>query len=179
MAIGKDYRFDTERGEASLADLFAGRSQLLAYHFMSGPDWAAGGPVCSAVADGFDGIAVHLAHHDVTLTAVSRAPIGKLTSYRDRMGWSFAWVSSLRSDFNFDFGVSFTEQSVSGGAGYNFRPLEGAQLEPGRLPAEGHGVSAFALDGGVVYHTYSAGLSLRRATPAAGQPPAAGQRNAG
>ncbi len=155
VPVGNDYRFGTENGEATLADLFAGRSQLVVYHFMFGPDWEAGCPVCSAVADGFDGIAVHLAHHDVTLIAVSRASIGKLISYRQRMGWNFPWVSSLHSEFNFDFGVSFTEESVAGGAGYNFRPLEAAQVEPGRLPAEAHGVSAFALDDGVVYHTYS------------------------
>jgi predicted dithiol-disulfide oxidoreductase (DUF899 family) len=115
VPVGNEYRFDTEHGEASLADLFAGRSQLVVYHFRFGPDWEAGCPVCSAVAGGFDGIAVHLAHHDVTLMAVSRASIGKLTSYRRRMGWSFPWVSSLHSEFNFDFGVSFTEDSVSGG----------------------------------------------------------------
>ena len=154
VAVGKDYRFDTEDGEARLADLFAGNSQLLVYHFMFGPDWEAGCPVCSAVADGFDGVAVHLAHHDVTLAAVSRAPIEKLTAYRQRMGWSFPWVSSSRSDFNFDFGVSFTEESVSGGAEHTFRPLDAALLD--QLPVEGHGVSAFVLDEDAVFHTYSA-----------------------
>src|SRR5438132_7267213 len=100
VPIDKDYRFDTENGEKSLSHLFRGHSQLLVYHFMFGPDWSEGCPSCSSVADGFDGIRVHLEHHDVALTAVSRAPIDKLTAYRRRMGWSFPWASSLRSDFN-------------------------------------------------------------------------------
>ena len=115
VRVEKDYRFDTEDGEATLADLFHGRSQLLVYHFMYGPDWDEGCPSCSGVADGFDETHLHLQNHDVAFTAVSRAPLEKLLAYRDRMGWSFPWVSSGRSDFNFDFNVSFTEESVAQG----------------------------------------------------------------
>jgi predicted dithiol-disulfide oxidoreductase (DUF899 family) len=156
VRIEKDYLFDTEEGDATLADLFRGRSQLVIYHFMFGPDWDEGCPSCSAVADGFDETHLHLQNHDVAFTAVSRAPRAKLLAYRDRMGWSFPWASSGRSDFNFDFNVSFTEESVAEGGSYNFRPLEGWQTDPANLPYEGPGVSAFALEGGVVYHTYSA-----------------------
>jgi predicted dithiol-disulfide oxidoreductase (DUF899 family) len=156
VRIDEDYRFDTEDGEATLADLFRGRSQLLVYHFMFGPDWDEGCPSCSAVADGFDGTQLHLQNHDVAFTAVSRAPLTKLLAYRDRMGWSFPWASSGRSGFNFDFNVSFTEESVAKGGSYNFRPLEGWQLDATNLPYEGPGVSAFALEDGAVYHTYSA-----------------------
>ncbi len=156
VRLDKDYLFDTEDGEATLADLFHGRSQLLVYHFMYGPDWDEGCPSCSAVADGFDETHLHLQNHDVAFTAVSRAPLEKLLAYRDRMGWSFPWASSGRSDFNFDFNVSFTEESVATGGSYNFRPLEGWQVDPANLPFEGPGMSAFALDDGVVYHTYSA-----------------------
>jgi predicted dithiol-disulfide oxidoreductase (DUF899 family) len=156
VPVPKDYRLATEAGQISLPDLFGGRSQLLVYHFMFGPDWTEGCPNCSSVADGFDGIRAHLDHHDVALAAVSRAPAAKLAAYRQRMGWSFPWASSLGSDFSFDFGVSFTAQSVAPGAEYNFRPLAGPQLDPRLLPYEGHGLSAFALEDGVVYHTYSA-----------------------
>ncbi len=156
VPIDKDYRFDTENGEESLRDLFGSRSQLLVYHFMFAPDWPEGCPSCSSVADGFDGIRVHLEHHDVALTAVSRAPFEKLTAYKQRMGWSFPWASSFHSDFNFDFGVSFTEESVAPGAEYNYRRLEGPQLDPRMVPHEAHGLSTFALDEDVVYHTYSA-----------------------
>jgi predicted dithiol-disulfide oxidoreductase (DUF899 family) len=156
VRIDKDYIFDTEEGEATLADLFHGRSQLIVYHFMYGPDWDEGCPSCSAVADGFDETHLHLQNHDVAFTAVSRAPLEKLIAYRDRMGWEFPWASSVRSDFNFDFNVSFTEESVSKGGSYNFRLLEGWQVDPAHLPFEGPGMSAFALDDGVVYHTYSA-----------------------
>ena len=110
MRIDKEYRFETDEGSASLADLFRGRSQLLVYHFMFGPDYTAGCPSCSAIADGFDGFVVHLANHDVTLTAVSRAPLAKLQAYKRRMGWTFPWASSLGGDFNFDFNVSLTEE---------------------------------------------------------------------
>ena len=110
VRIDKDYRFETDEGSASLKDLFRGRSQLLVYHFMFGPDYTAGCPSCSAIADGFDGFAVHLANHDVMLWAVSRAPLAKLQAYKRRMGWTFPWASSLGSDFNFDFNVSFTEE---------------------------------------------------------------------
>jgi predicted dithiol-disulfide oxidoreductase (DUF899 family) len=156
VRVDKPYRFDTEAGEAALADLFHGRSQLIVYHFMFGPDWDEGCPSCSGVADGFDETHVHLQNHDVAFTAVSRAPLEKLVAYRDRMGWSFPWVSSGRSDFNFDYNVSFTEESVARGGSYNFRALEGWQLDPANLPFEGPGMSAFAQDDGVVYHTYSA-----------------------
>src|SRR5215470_10029904 len=103
VRIDKEYRFDTDQGTASLADLFGGRSQLLVYHFMFGPDYTAGCPTCSSIADGFSGSVVHLAHHDVTLCAVSRAPLAKLQAYKRRMGWSFPWASSYGSDFNYDF----------------------------------------------------------------------------
>ena len=156
VRVEKDYRFDTETGEATLADLFHGRSQLVVYHFMYGPDWEEGCPSCSSVADGFDETQLHLQHHDVAFTAVSRAPLPKLLAYRDRMGWNFPWASSATSDFNFDFDVSFTEESVARGQTYNFRALEGWQLDPKNLPFEGPGMSAFARRDGEVFHTYSA-----------------------
>ncbi len=122
VRIDKEYRFETDEGSASLADLFRGRSQLLVYHFMFGPDYTAGCPSCSAIADGFNGFAVHLANHDVMLWAVSRAPLAKLQAYKRRMGWTFPWASSFGSDFNFDFNVSFTEeQQREGGIEYNYR----------------------------------------------------------
>ena len=121
VRIDKDYSFETDEGKASLADLFRGRSQLLVYHFMFGPDYKAGCPSCSAIADGFNGIAVHLANHDVMLWAVSRAPLAKLQAYKNRMGWTFPWASSFGSDFNADFAVSFTEkQQREGGIEYNY-----------------------------------------------------------
>src|ERR1700719_2384071 len=120
VRIDKEHRFETDAGSASLADLFGGRSQLLIYHFMFGPDYTAGCPSCSAIADGFDGFVVHLANHDVTLSAVSRAPLAKLQTYKRRMGWTFPWASSLGGDFNFDFNVSITEgQQREGGYEYN------------------------------------------------------------
>src|SRR4030088_3662934 len=109
VPIDKDYCFETDEGTASLADLFKGRSQLLVYHFMFGPDFKAGCPSCSAIADGFNGIAVHLANHDVMLSAVSRAPLAKLQAFKRRMGWTFPWASSFGSDFNADFNISLTE----------------------------------------------------------------------
>src|SRR5262245_12166767 len=122
VRIDKPYSFETEEGSGSLADLFRGRSQLLVYHFMFGPDYTAGCPSCSAIADGFDGFAIHLAHHDVTLSAVSRAPLAKLQAFMRRMGWTFPWASSFGSDFNADFSVGFTEkQQREGGIEYNFR----------------------------------------------------------
>ena len=122
VRIDKDYRFATDEGSASLADLFRGRSQLIVYHFMFGPDWTAGCPSCSAIADGFNGFAVHLANHDVMLWAVSRAPLAKLQAYERRMGWTFPWASSFGSDFNNDFGVGYTEDELrSGKVEYNFR----------------------------------------------------------
>src|SRR6476659_2132154 len=172
VRIDKAYRFETEDGSASLADLFRGRSQLLVYHFMFGPDYEAGCPSCSAIADGFDGSAVHLANHDVTLCAVSRAPHAQLRAYKQRMGWSFPWASSFGSDFNYDFQAAVTKQEwESGAVEYNFRPTdlrpageEGAGLDEFAASIvgtdwktyrrEGPGVSAFVLDDGVVYHTY-------------------------
>src|SRR6202795_981763 len=121
VRIDKEYRFETDDGAASLADLFRGRSQLLIYHFMFGPDYTAGCPSCSAIADGFNGSVVHLANHDVTLCAVSRAPLAKLRAYKKRMGWSFPWASSLNSDFNHDFQAAHTkEEWESGAVEYNF-----------------------------------------------------------
>jgi predicted dithiol-disulfide oxidoreductase (DUF899 family) len=153
VRVGKDYRFDTEDGEASLPDLFRGRSQLIVHHFMFSPDWTEGCPSCSSVADGYDGFRIHLENHDVAFTAVSRAPLDKLLAYRSRMGWSFPWASAAGSDFNFDFAVSFTHDQPPGEPEYNYRPI------PER-PAEGEsfdapGVSTFVLDDGVVYHAYS------------------------
>ncbi len=173
VRVDKEYRFDTGEGSARLEDLFRGRSQLLVYHFMYGPDYKAGCPSCSMIADGFDGFAVHLANHDVTLSAVSRAPQAKLEAYKRRMGWTFPWVSSYGDDFNFDFNVSITEeQQREGGVEYNYRrgdhPLTAAQVpEPvARFAAscgtdgrtymrDRPGMSAFAIEDGVVYHTYS------------------------
>ena len=173
VRIDKEYRFDTEDdGSASLANLFRGRSQLLVYHFMFGPDYTAGCPSCSAIADGFNGFVVHLAHHDVMLWAVSRAPLAKLQAYKRRMGWTLPWASSFGGDFNSDFNVQFTEeQQRQGGIEYNYRreeqwlPREGegpvAEIaamtgtDPATYTRERPGMSAFALDDGVVYHTYS------------------------
>jgi predicted dithiol-disulfide oxidoreductase (DUF899 family) len=175
VRVEKEYRFETDDGTASLADLFRGRSQLVIYHFMFGADYAAGCPSCSAIADGFDGSVVHLANHDVTLCAVSRAPIAQLEAYKRRMGWSFPWPSSFGSDFNHDFQAAVTEDEWrSGAVEYNFRRSDlrppTAQDSAGldefassvvgtdwaTYRREGPGVSAFALDDGVVYHTYSA-----------------------
>jgi predicted dithiol-disulfide oxidoreductase (DUF899 family) len=173
VRVDKAYRFETGEGGASLADLFQGRSQLLVYHFMFGPDYTAGCPSCSMIADGFNGFAVHLANHDVTLWAVSRAPLTKLQAYKRRMGWTFPWASSLRSDFNFDFSVGLTEeQQRKGSVEYNYRPGSPAMVvtsvpESVALFAatcgtdaltymrEKPGMSAFVLEDGVVYHTYS------------------------
>src|ERR671917_2013030 len=139
VRIDKEYRFETDEGSASLADVFRGRSQLLIYHFMFGPDYTAGCPSCSAIADGFNGSAVHLANHDVTLCAVSRAPLAKLQAYKRRMGWSFPWASSFGSDFNYDFQAAYTEeQQHEGGIEYNYR-REPALQSPGD---EGEGVLA-------------------------------------
>src|SRR6185436_14489538 len=125
VPVTKAYRFETDEGPASLADLFRGRSQLLVYHFMFGPDYKAGCPSCSAIADGFNGSAVHLAHHDVTLMAVSRAPLAKLQAYKQRMGWTFPWASSFGGDFNADFAVGFTpEQQREEGIEYNYEREE-------------------------------------------------------
>jgi len=174
VRIDKQYHFDTDEGTATLADLFQGRSQLLTYHFMFGPDYPAGCPTCSSIADGFNGSVVHLAHHDVTLCAVSRAPLAKIQAYKKRMGWSFPWASSFGGDFNYDFHVSHTKQEWQAGAvDYNFREMDfrpPADQESSRddwsestfgtdwetYRREGPGMSAFVLDDGTVYHTYSA-----------------------
>ena len=172
VRVDKDYRFETDTGSASLADLFQGRSQLLVYHFMFGPDYSAGCPSCSAIADGFNGIAVHLANHDVMLWAVSRAPLAKLQAFKRRMGWTFPWASSHDSDFNFDFNVSLTEaQQREGNFEYNYRPGVALQSTGSGGPVaevaamtgtdavafmrQRPGMSAFAVEDGVVYHTYS------------------------
>jgi predicted dithiol-disulfide oxidoreductase (DUF899 family) len=183
VKVEKEYRFDTDEGSASLADLFRGRSQLLVYHFMFGPDYKAGCSSCSSIADGFNGFAVHLANHDVSLFAVSRAPLAKLEAYKRRMGWTFPWASAFGADFNFDFGVAFTEDEQLGGIAYNYRreaPVpesvvrttldewqrRGSEVPVAQIAAsagtdvatylrERPGMSAFALRDGVVYHTYS------------------------
>jgi predicted dithiol-disulfide oxidoreductase (DUF899 family) len=174
VRVDKEYSFDTDEGAASLGELFQGRSQLLIYHFMFGPDYTAGCPSCSAIADGFSGSAVHLANHDVMLCAVSRAPLAKIQAYKRRMGWGFPFASSYGSDFNLDFGVAHTKEEWAAGAiAYNFgtQDLRPADAEQSSMDAfsqsivgtdwetyrrEGPGMSAFVLDDGVVYHTYSA-----------------------
>lgn len=173
VRVDKTYRFETDAGTATLPDLFQGRSQLLVYHFMFGPDYTAGCPSCSSIADGFDGFAVHLANHDVALAAVSRAPLAKLQAFKARMGWSFPWASSFGGEFNFDFNVSITqEQQRAGGVEYNYERGTHAidQGEPPQIAkdiAKGCGVDAptflrdrpgmstFAMEDGVVYHAYS------------------------
>jgi predicted dithiol-disulfide oxidoreductase (DUF899 family) len=161
VRIDKPYLFDTSAGEKTLVDLFDGRSQLLVYHFMFGPEWTEGCPLCSFWADNFNGGVVHLNHHDVTFVCVSRAPLERIEAYKRRMGWSFPWASSLHTDFNFDLGVSFgdgpagTSQAdmprgpgaVPEGVRYNFTQQPFGPENPG--------LSAFMLDQGVVYHTYS------------------------
>src|SRR5512145_2873439 len=135
VRVDKAYRFETDEGNASLPDLFRGRSQLLVYHFMFGPDYTAGCPSCSAIADGFEGIAVHLANHDVMLWAVSRAPLAKLQAYKRRMGWTFPWASSSGGDFNSDFNVWFTEEQQRQGIEYNYRREATSQVAGGDKPA--------------------------------------------
>jgi predicted dithiol-disulfide oxidoreductase (DUF899 family) len=175
VRLDKEYHLDTDEGPASLADLFRGRSQLIIYHFMFGPDYTAGCPSCSAIADGFDRSVVHLANHDVAMWAVSHAPLSKLQAYKQRMGWTFPWASSFGSDFNYDFQTAHTkEEWESGAVEYNFRTADfrpaagesssdlddfasnivGTDWETYRR--EGPGMSAFALKDGVVHHTYSA-----------------------
>ncbi|MGB8415234.1 DUF899 domain-containing protein [Paraburkholderia sp.] len=173
VRIDKTYRFETDAGSASLADLFQGRSQLMVYHFMFGPDYKAGCPSCSSIADGIDGVAVHLANHDVTLMAVSRAPLEKLKAYQRRMGWTFPWASSHGSDFNFDFNIAFTEaQQREGSIEYNYEhgghAMDEAQVpepvvqfaatcgtDPATYTRDRPGLSTFVLEDGAVYHTYS------------------------
>ncbi len=183
VRIDKTYRFDTDAGAVSLAALFRGRSQLLIYHFMFGPDYAAGCPSCSSIADGFNGIAVHLENHDVAMMAVSRAPLAKLQAFKRRMGWTFPWASSFGGDFNADFNVWFTPEQQREGIEYNYRkstpaPKPSTAIDPqerarhdseslvGQIAAttgtdvptyarDLPGMSAFVLEDGVVYHTYS------------------------
>jgi len=151
VKITKEYVFDTPRGKKTLSQLFDGRSQLIVYHFMFGPDWKEGCVGCSFLADHIDGANQHLMHHDVTLMAVSRAPLEKLLAYEKRMGWKFPWVSSAGSDFNYDFHVSFTKDQIAkGNATYNFEPYSGDMEDL-------HGTSVFIKDkDGAIYHTYSA-----------------------
>jgi predicted dithiol-disulfide oxidoreductase (DUF899 family) len=175
VLIDKDYRFETDDGDASLADLFGGRSQLLVYHFMFGPEYAAGCPACSSIADCFSGFVVHLENHDVAMMAVSRAPIADIQAYKRRMEWSFPWASSLGTHFNYDFNVSFTEEEQrSGTVEYNYESMNvKALLEAGdegpladiaastgtdtaTYTREAPGMSAFAREDDAVYHTYSA-----------------------
>src|SRR5437763_609536 len=133
--IDKQYHFDTDEGTSSLADLLHGRSQLIIYHFMYGPDYTAGCPTCSSIADGFNGSVVHLANHDVTLCAVSRAPLAELQAYKQRMGWSFPWASSFGNDFNYDFQAAHTEeQQQSGVSEYIFRTWDPRPAEGFRWP---------------------------------------------
>jgi predicted dithiol-disulfide oxidoreductase (DUF899 family) len=176
VRVDKEYTLDTDEGPKTLRELFDGRSQLLVYHFMFGPEYKAGCPTCSSMADMFDGVRVHLENHDVTFIAISRAPLAELQAYKRRMGWHFPWASSHDSDFNFDFGVSFTREQMREGVEYNYRTMRAEDLAPilasdvgpvaelaaacGTDPAgymsEGPGMSAFALSDGAVFHTYSA-----------------------
>ncbi len=179
VRIEKDYRFDTDQGKVLLKDLFKGRSQLLVYHFMFGPDYMAGCPSCSSIADGFSGSLVHLENHDVAFTAVSRAPLAKLQAFKQRMGWSFPWASSDDTEFNFDFNVSFSERQQHEGIEYNYgrepawdvdgisdtlsKKGEGPVVEMAATTGtdqaiytrERPGMSAFVLEDGVIYHSYS------------------------
>ncbi len=177
VRIDKEYRFETDEGSGSLADLFRGRTQLLVYHFMFGPDYAAGCPSCSSIADSYNGFAVHLATHDVMFWAISRAPLAKLQAYKRRMGWTFPWASSFKSDFNYDFQAAYTEKQQREGIVYNYQRETALEWRPGEegggtgpvdemaamsgtdtatYTLERPGMSAFALEDGAVYHTYSA-----------------------
>jgi predicted dithiol-disulfide oxidoreductase (DUF899 family) len=170
VRLDKSYQFDTDKGPAGLPDLFQGRSQLLVYHLMFGPDFKAACPSCSAIADGFNGSHVHLAHHDVMLWAVSRAPLAKLQAFKQRMGWTFPWASSAPSDFNADFAATFSDQQQTEGIQYNYQreapmpptpdPIEiehatQAGVDGRTFVRERPGMSAFVLEDGIVYHTYS------------------------
>jgi predicted dithiol-disulfide oxidoreductase (DUF899 family) len=168
VKVEKDYRFDSCSGEKTLAELFHGRSQLLVYHLMFGPDYKAPCPSCSSIADGFNGFWEHLANHDVMLVAISRAPFDKIKAHKERAGWTFPWVSSFASDFNYDYAVGLTDEQQDDGYTYNFRrqppiPSGGAPIMHAQMAGvdtrtflkELPGMSAFALDNGQVYHTYS------------------------
>jgi predicted dithiol-disulfide oxidoreductase (DUF899 family) len=149
VRVDQDYVFQSEVGDETLGDLFAGRSQLMIYHFMFGPDWEEGCKSCSLIAEGFDGPDIHLAQRDVTFLVASRAPLDKLLAFRDRLGWKFKWVSSLGTDFNRDFQVSFTEDEIAGEVNYNYAK--------GKFPmTEAPGLSVFYKEpDGAIYHTYS------------------------
>jgi len=161
VRVEKEYLFDTDEGEQPLAGLFIGRSQLLIYHFMFGPKWTEGCPICSFWADSFNGAVPHLAHHDVAMLCVSRAPLERLQAYKRRMGWSFAWASSGRTDFNYDFGVSVLDLDAGASQPEMERPspdradLATYNFTKKAFAAELPGLSAFALADGVVYHAYS------------------------
>lgn len=170
VRVEKDYAFETDRGPGTLGELFRGRSQLLVYHFMFGPDYTVGCPSCSAIADGFNGFAAHLAHHDVLLTAVSLAPLEKLQAFKRRMGWTFPWASAVGGEFNFDFCASFTEEQQRAGIEYNFTREPSMQWNNGDTEFESAttcgvdtpaylrqrpGLSAFIREGDAIYHTYS------------------------
>jgi predicted dithiol-disulfide oxidoreductase (DUF899 family) len=154
VKVEKEYVFDTHEGKKTLAELFAGRSQMIVYHFMFGPEWDAGCPGCSFLSDHLDGALPHLEHHDVTVKVVSRAPLAKIEAYKKRMGWKFPWVSSAGTDFNYDYGVSFTKEQAAEGAFYNYEKTPGrTDGDESELP----GMSAFTKDEeGNVFHTYSA-----------------------
>lgn len=173
VAVNKPYRFETDAGNVSLADLFKGHSQLLVYHMMFGPEYQAACPSCSSLADEFNGIFTHLENHDVKFWAISRAPVPRLQAFKQRMGWTFPWASSEGGDFNFDFNVSFTEdQQRQGSYEYNYLPGQAmpvgssnefvdkvaakAGTDAASFMRQLPGMSAFVLDDGVVYHTYSA-----------------------
>jgi predicted dithiol-disulfide oxidoreductase (DUF899 family) len=160
VPIEKDYNFDTDEGQKTLAELFGGRSQLMVYHFMFGPEYRAGCPVCSAGADTFDGAVPHLNARDVTFLCISRAPLERLQAYKARMGWSFPWASSAGSDFNFDFGASHTEEELKPFLEGDVAPVvtqmaAASGTDSAGYMAEGPGLSVFARADGVVYHTYS------------------------
>ncbi|MGH3113697.1 MAG: DUF899 domain-containing protein [Gaiellaceae bacterium] len=173
VRVEKEYTFETDEGKKTLTELFGGRSQLLLYHFMFGPKYTAGCPTCSAAADTFDGAVIHLAARDVTFLCASRAPLDKLRGYKKRMGWRFEWVSTLASEFNFDFGASFTDEQLREGIEYNYRSFDPTPIleagvdtpigeqaaatgtDPAGYMTEAPGLSAFALSDGVVYHTYA------------------------
>jgi len=162
VRVEKNYRFETNEGSANLADLFRGRSQLLIYHFMFGPDYTVGGcATCSTIADGFNGFAIHLAHHDVMLMAISRAPIAKIQAYKRRMGWSFPWASSFGTDFNADFSVSFTEQQQrDGGIEYNWRrepPAKAERALEGKETSQWRGTTDKPAEGPVAENAAMAG----------------------
>lgn len=152
VKVDKDYTFDTQTGTKTLHDLFEGRSQLLVYHFMLGPDWDEGCIGCSFFCDHVEGALPHLNNHDVTWVAVSRAPLSKIEAYRHRMGWNFPWVSSFGSDFNYDYDVSFSaEDQASGSVEYNYRKVPTDQVGD-----EEHGMSSFYRNAeGEIFHTYS------------------------